>query len=174
MGVFLFGGLLGAYDTVVSSAVDSPVLSGTLFFVGLSLASAVFGIPFALYASFRIEARHGFNRMSPALFFADWAKSTALSLVFVAVLSAAALWFVHALPGTWWLFVWVLVVFVSLLITYLAPYLIEPLFFKMKPLHVEGLEAEVRALAERAGVHVSRVLEVDASRRSSHSNAYFT
>ncbi len=174
MGVFLFGGLLGAYDRFVSSLARSPVLSGTLFFVGLVLASAIFGIPFALYASFRIEARHGFNRMSPALFFADWAKGTAISLVFIAALSAAALYLVALLPGSWWLFVWALIVVVSVVITVLTPYVIEPLFFKMKPLHVQGLEAEVRALAEKAGVHVSRVLEVDASRRSSHSNAYFT
>ena len=174
MGVFLFGGLLGAYDRFVADATSSPVSSGTIFFVGLALVSAVLGIPFALYASFRIEARHGFNRMSPALFFGDWAKSTLLSLVFIAALSAAALWLVTLAPNSWWLFVWGLFVVVSVVITYLAPYVIEPLFFKMKPLHVEGLEAEVRALAEKAGVHVSRVLEVDASRRSSHSNAYFT
>jgi STE24 endopeptidase len=173
-GIFLFGGLLGAYDRFVASITHSPVLSGTLFFVGLALASAVFGIPFALYASFRIEARHGFNRMSPALFFADWAKGTVLSLVFVAALAAAALYLVALLPGSWWLFVWALIVVASVVITVLTPYVIEPLFFKMKPLHVQGLEAEVRALAEKAGVHVSRVLEVDASRRSSHSNAYFT
>lgn len=174
MGVFLFAGFLGAYDRFVSSLSGSPVLSGTAFFVGLALASAVLGIPFALYASFRIEARHGFNRMSPALFFADWAKSTALSLVFIAALSAAALYLVKLLPSSWWLFVWALIVVVSVVMTVLAPYLIEPLFFKMKPLHVQGLEAEVRALAEKAGVHLSRVLEVDASRRSSHSNAYLT
>ena len=174
MVVFLFGGVLGAYDRLVTGVSASPVLSGTLFFVGLSLASAVLGIPFALYASFRIEARHGFNRMSPALFWSDWLKSTGLSLVFIAALSAGALWLVATLPGSWWLFVWALVVVVSVAMTYLAPVLIEPLFFKMKPLHVEGLAAEVRALAEKAGVHVNRVLEVDASRRSSHSNAYFT
>jgi STE24 endopeptidase len=174
MGVFLFGGLLGVYDRFIAGMSPSPVLSGTLFFVGLSLASAVLGIPFALYASFRIEARHGFNRMSPALFWSDWAKGTALSLAFVAALAAAAFWIVGAMPGAWWLFVWALVVVVSLILTYVSPYVIEPLFFKMKPLHVEGLEAEVRALAEKAGVRLSRVLEVDASRRSSHSNAYFT
>src|SRR6185436_5853596 len=112
--------------------------------------------------------------MSPALFWSDWLKSTLLTLVFVGALCLGAFWVVSALPGSWWLFVWMLFVVVSVLITYLSPILIEPLFFKMKPLHVEGLEAEVRALAERAGVHVSRVLEVDASRRSSHSNAYFT
>jgi STE24 endopeptidase len=174
MGVFLFAGLLGVYDRFIAELTHSPVLSGVLFFVGLSLGGAVLGIPFALYGSFRIEARHGFNRMSPALFWSDWLKGTVLTLVFVAALSAGAFWLVSALPGSWWFFVWALFVVVSVLITYLSPVLIEPLFFKMKPLHVEGLEAEVRALAEKAGVHVSRVLEVDASRRSSHSNAYFT
>jgi STE24 endopeptidase len=172
--VFLFAGLLGAYDRFIQGLSSSLVASGTLFFVGFSLASAVLGIPFALYGSFVIEARHGFNRMSPALFWSDWLKSTALSLAFVAGLSALAFWVVTLLPGSWWLVVWVVFVVLSVGLTYLAPVLIEPLFFKMKPLHVEGLEAEVRALAEKAGVHVSRVLEVDASRRSSHSNAYFT
>jgi STE24 endopeptidase len=174
MGVFFFGGLLGVYDGIVSGLGVSPVLHGVLFFVGLVLGSAVLSIPFSLYSSFRIEARHGFNRMTLPLFWGDWLKGTLLSVVFVAALSAGALWLIGAAPERWWLYVWALFVVVSLLITYLTPHLIEPLFFKMRPLHVQGLETEVRELAERAGVHIGRVLEVDASRRSSHSNAYFT
>lgn len=174
LGVFLFGGLLGAYDRFAGGLTSSPVARGVLFFLGLALVSAVLKIPFSLYSSFRIEARHGFNRMSLPLFFSDWLKGTLLSAAFVAGLSAGALWLVQQAPERWWLYVWLLVVGVSLLLTFITPYVIEPLFFRMKPLHVPGLEGEVRALAERAGVHVSRVLEVDASRRSSHSNAYFT
>jgi STE24 endopeptidase len=174
LGVFLFGGLLGAYDALVTGLAVSPLVHGVVFFVGLALGSAVLSIPFSLYSSFRIEARHGFNRMSPHLFWSDWVKGTVLSAVLVALLSAGALWLVGQAPERWWLYVWLLFVGVSVLLTFLTPYVIEPLFFHMKPLHVPGLEGEVRALAERAGVHVSRVLEVDASRRSSHSNAYFT
>jgi STE24 endopeptidase len=174
LGVFLFGGLLGAYDRFVAGLSDSPLVRGVFFFLLLTLGSAVLSIPFSLYSSFRIEARHGFNRMSLPLFFGDWVKGTLLSALLVAGLSAGALWLVGFAPERWWLYVWLLVVGVSLLLTFLTPYVIEPLFFQMKPLHVPGLEQEVRALAERAGVHVSRVLEVDASRRSSHSNAYFT
>jgi STE24 endopeptidase len=171
---FLFAGLLGSYDRWVIGLAGTPVLSGTLFFAGLVLARSVLGIPFSLYASFVVEARHGFNRMSPALFWADWAKGTALSLFFAGALSAGAFALIQAAPSSWWLLVWLLFVAVSVAITYLAPSLIEPLFFRMKPLRTEGLESAVRALSERAGVKVSRVLEVDASRRSSHSNAYFT
>jgi STE24 endopeptidase len=67
-----------------------------------------------------------------------------------------------------------LVAGVSLLMTFLSPTLIEPLFNKMEPLEVPGLSDGIRAMTEKAGVHVGRVLKVDASRRSSHSNAYFT
>lgn len=174
LGIFLFGGLLGAYDRFVTGLGASPLVSGVVFFVGIAIGSAVLSIPFSLYSSFRIEARHGFNRMSPGLFWSDWVKGILLSAVLVALLSAGALWLVGRAPERWWLYVWVLFVGVSLLLTFLTPYVIEPLFFRMQPLRVPGLEGEVRALAERAGVHVSRVLEVDASRRSSHSNAYFT
>ena len=174
LGIFFFGGILGMCDRLVSGVDAPPVLRGALFFSGLVLGSAVLSIPFSLYSTFRIEARHGFNRMSLPLFWGDWLKGTALSLVFVAALSAGSFWLVEKAPEHWWLYVWIVFVGVSLLLTYVSPYVIEPLFFKMQPLHVQGLESEVRELAERAGVHVGRVLEVDASRRSTHSNAYFT
>jgi len=173
-GAFLFSGLLGAYDRWIGSLRTTAETAGVLFFVGLSAAGALLGIPFSAYSSFTIEARHGFNRMSVGLFLGDWAKSTLLSLAFLAGMSAGALELVRRAPELWWLWAWGAFVVVSMLLTYLAPYLIEPLFFRTKPLEVAGLEAQVRALAQRAGVHVSRVLEVDASRRSSHSNAYFT
>ena len=172
--IFLFGGLLGAYDRFIGELSGSFVKSGVLFFLGLAAAGAVLEIPFSLYQSFRIEARHGFNRMSLGLFFGDWLKSTLLSLVFIAGLSAAALALVQAAPASWWLFVWLLFVVFSVVIQFISPYVIEPLFFKTEPLKVEGLTEEVRALSERAGVHLRRVLQMDASRRSTHSNAYFT
>lgn len=171
---FLFTGLFPAYDRWIQGLTSSFVLSGVLFFLGIVWVESLFGIPFALYANFRIEARHGFNRMGARLFWSDWLKSTLLSSVLLALACASALWLVSAAEDTWWLWVWALFLGFTLLITYLSPYLIEPLFFKMEPLRAPGLEHEVRALAERAGVHLSRVLTMDASRRSAHSNAYFT
>ncbi len=89
LGVFLFGGLLGLYDRLVTGLTDSSLLSGVLFFAGLALGGALLSIPFSLYSSFRIEARHGFNRMSPQLFWSDWLKSTTLSVGFLSAPSAA-------------------------------------------------------------------------------------
>ncbi|MBS1125715.1 MAG: Ste24 endopeptidase [Nitrospirae bacterium] len=90
------------------------------------------------------------------------------------VVVLAALWLVQASPGWWWLWVWLFFLAFGIFMMYISPYVIEPLFFKFEPVKVEGLEARVRALMEKAGLKVSRVFQVDASRRSRHSNAYFT
>ena len=173
-GAFLFAGGLGWYDAWVSSAGHGFVLSGVLFLLGLLLASALLEIPFQLYGDFRIEQRHGFNRQTAGLWWSDWLKSTVLSLLLSSALAAAALWLVQAAPNTWWIWVSALISGVSLLMTFLSPYVIEPLFHKMEPLEVAGLSEGIRSMTEKAGVHIGRVLKVDASRRSSHSNAYFT
>jgi STE24 endopeptidase len=174
MGAFLFAGGLGAYDAWVAGFGGGFVASGVLFVVGLLLGGAILEVPFQLYGDFRIEQRHGFNRQTSGLWWSDWLKSTALSLLLSSALTAGALALVHAAPNSWWIWVSALVSGVSLLMTSLSPYVIEPLFHKMEPLEVEGLSDGIRSMTEKAGVHIGRVLKVDASRRSSHSNAYFT
>ncbi len=174
IGAFLFAGGLGRYDAWVASVAGGYMGRGLVFVAGLLVLSAVSSAPFQLYSDFRLEARYGFNRQTPGLWWADWSKSHALSFLVMLLLSAASLSLVQAAPHTWWLWVSALVTSVSLLLTVLSPYLIEPLFYRMEPLDVADLREGIRSLTERAGVHVGRVLKVDASRRSSHSNAYFT
>jgi STE24 endopeptidase len=174
VALFLFFGPLAAYDRFIAELGLSFVASGVVFLVGLMLLRELLELPSSLYSTFVIEARHGFNRMSLGLFFGDWLKGLLLSVGFTSGLAAIAFWVVTAAPNSWWLWVWGVFVAFSVLITFLAPYVIEPLFFKMKPLASPELKEQVRELAERAGVHVGRVLEMDASRRSAHSNAYFT
>jgi STE24 endopeptidase len=81
---------------------------------------------------------------------------------------------VQASPDYWWLWVWGFLALFTLLLMYLSPVLIEPLFFKFQPLKREELAAQVKSVMARAGLQVDRVQQVDASRRSKHSNAYFT
>jgi len=172
-GVFLFVAL-GSFDRFVAGVTASNIAHGVVMLLLLTFIARVASIPFGLYAAFGIEARFGFNRMSLGLWFGDWVKATLLSLVFAALVSAAALWLVQSSPNWWWLWVWGLFTGFGLLMTFISPYVIEPLFFKVKPLSVPDLERNVQALAHKAGVQISRVFEVDASRRSSHSNAYFS
>ncbi len=173
-GAFLFGGGLAFYDAWLGGLRLGFVSSGLVFVALLLVVSAILEVPFQLYGDFRIEQRHGFNRQTAALWWSDWLKSTLLSLVLSSALTAGALALVQAAPNSWWLWVSALLSGVSLLMMFLSPYVIEPLFHKMEPLEVAGLSDGIRSMTEKAGVHIGRVLKVDASRRSSHSNAYFT
>ncbi len=171
---FLFGGLMGAFDRWVGSIADSFIAGGVLFFLVIYLAQSVLEIPFSLYQTFRIENRYGFNTMTLRLWVADFFKSSAISVVLITLLAGGAFYLVRFSPDHWWLWVWLFFAAVTLFLMYISPYVIEPLFFKFKPVSKEGLEDDIRALLEKAGLEISRVMEVDASRRSRHSNAYFT
>ena len=172
--VFMFGGLLGLYDRWISSLSDSFVVSGLLFFLLLALAQTLLNIPFSYYQTFRIENRYGFNTTTTRLWLTDLLKSTLITLLLLSVLVAGAFTLIRWSPGFWWLWVWGLFAAVSIFFIYVSPYVIEPLFFKFSPVEERDLEEEIRAMMEKAGVQVKRVMQVDASRRSRHSNAYFT
>ena len=172
--LFLYGGVIVIYDRWIASISSSFVWSGVLFFLILTIIQTVVEIPFSLYGTFRIENRYGFNTMTPRLWLSDLAKSTCISVLLLAVMTSCALMLVRWSPGCWWLWVWGFFAVVSIFLLYISPYLIEPLFYKFEPVQDEELEREIRALMEKAGLHVSRVMQMDASRRSRHSNAYFT
>jgi STE24 endopeptidase len=171
---FLFGGWLGVYDRWIAALTGSFIGGGIAFFLLIALAEGTFGIPFSLYRTFRIENRYGFNTMTFRLWLADLAKSTAIGALLLALVTAGGLALVRVSPAHWWFWVWLFFAGVSVFLLYISPYVIEPLFFKFEPVTIAGLEEEIRALVEKAGLKVSRVMQVDASRRSTHSNAYFT
>ena len=108
------------------------------------------------------------------MWLSDLVKSTLIGVVLLTLLTGAGLAIVRFSPGFWWLWVWGFFAAVSLFLMYLSPYVIEPLFNKFEPVKEEGLEEEIRALMAKTGLKVSRVMQMDASRRSRHSNAYFT
>jgi STE24 endopeptidase len=171
---FLFGGLILVYDGWIATLAQSFVGKGVLFFLGILYLETVVGVPFGLFRNFNIESRYGFNTMTWGLWLSDLVKSILISSILTVLLVAAALYLVQLSPIRWWLWVWAVFLFFSIFLMYISPYLIEPLFFKFEPVKAEGLEPEIRALTEKAGLKVSKVLQVDASRRSRHSNAYFS
>jgi STE24 endopeptidase len=112
--------------------------------------------------------------MTMRLWVTDLIKSTAIATVLSSVVVFVALAIIQGSPHWWWLWVWFFLLVFGIFVMYISPTVIEPLFFKFEPLKAEGLEERIRDLMERAGLKVSRVFQVDASRRSRHSNAYFT
>ncbi|UCE02844.1 MAG: M48 family metallopeptidase [Candidatus Latescibacterota bacterium] len=174
VAAFLFGGVLRFYDDWVAQRASSFVWSGLLFFLGLFLLDTLVNVPFSLLHNFRIEERYGFNRMGAKLWLSDTLKSLAVGGAILSILVPGALFLVQSSPEWWWLAVWGFFLLFSIFLMYVSPYVIEPLFFKLEPLRRAGLEDAIRELVARAGLRASRVFQVDASRRSSHSNAYFT
>ncbi|MDD5286059.1 MAG: M48 family metallopeptidase [Desulfuromonadaceae bacterium] len=172
--LFLFGGLVTTYDRYVSTLSSSSIISAILFFLLLSWASTLFGIPFDLYGTFRIEARYGFNTTTIRLWIVDFLKSQAIGALLLALLITVVFQLIEWSPKSWWLWVWGFMALFGLFMMFISPYVIEPLFNKFEPVTEEGLEDEIRIMMEKAGLKVGRVMQMDASRRSKHSNAYFT
>jgi len=171
---FIFGGALDIYNSWVTSMDLSFAVSGWLFFILLSYADEILSIPFSLYGTFRIENKYGFNTMTPGLWLSDLFKSLIISTLLMSLLLFTALWLIQWSPGYWWFFVWSFLFAYGIFIMYISPYVIEPLFNKFTPLEDETLKERIVNLTEKVGIHLSRVLKIDASRRSRHTNAYFT
>lgn len=172
--VFIFGGLLDWYDGLVRGLTGSFIGRGLLFVTGLVLVQTLLDIPFSLYRTFVLEARFDFNTSTPKVWLTDQLKSLAIGLILLSLLTAGALALVQASPEWWWLWVWGFFATVTLVLMYLSPVLIEPLFFKFEPLQRTELADQVKSVLARTGLRIDRVMQVDASRRSRHSNAYFT
>ncbi len=172
---FLFGGLMTIYNRWIGSLNLSFVMTGILFFLCLDLISIILGIPFDLYSTFKIENKYGFNTTTPKIWITDFIKSLVISIVLLFITGGAALWIIQASPNLWWLWIWAFFLAFSLFFMYISPYVIEPLFNKFTPITAyEGLEEKIRAMFEKVGIKVSRVFQIDASKRSKHTNAYFT
>ena len=127
-----------------------------------------------LCGNFRIEKEYGFNTQTLGLWAGDLVKGVLISVVLLGLLLSGGFWLVTASPTSWWFWGWGLFAFFTLFLMLISPYVIEPLFFRFEPVRQEGLEGAVRTLMERAGLAAGHVYQVDASRRSRHSNAYFT
>jgi STE24 endopeptidase len=171
---FIFGGILNNYNSWIASLNLPFLISGWTFFMLLSLVSELLSIPFSLYTTFRIENKYGFNTMTPGLWISDFMKSLVISLIILTLAIFAGLWLVQWSPFFWWFWVWGFFLLLSIMLMYLSPSVIEPLFNKFTPIEDESLRARIIQIAEKAGIHVSRILRVDASKRSRHTNAYFT
>ena len=172
--IFIFGGLLNIYNSWVASLNWPFILTGILFFLFLSYASTFLSIPFSLYSTFKIENKYGFNIMTPKLWFFDFFKSLLISTILTGILVLVGLWLIQLSPNYWWVWVWGFFLIFSLFMMYVSPYVIEPLFNKFTPIEEAGLEDKIKYLMQKVHIKVSRVFKMDASKRSRHTNAYFS
>jgi STE24 endopeptidase len=170
--------LLSGFLPWLSETVDrwqpSFIVQGLAFFAVLAMISNVLHIPFGLYSTFVIEERYGFNTRTIKLWFSDWVKGMAISAVLSGVLLLLLLTLLHHFRNTWWLWAWMAIGVFELIMLWLYPVVIAPLFNKFEPISNEGLKDRIVSLMEKAGVRVRGVFQMDAGKRSKHTNAYFT
>lgn len=166
--------VLRPYDEWIASFGLPFIAQGVVFFMLLIFGEAFLSIPFSLYRAFAVEKRYGFSQMTPALWLSDLGKSFALTAIIGGAVISAGLWIIKASPGFWWLWLWGFFFAFSIFMMYLSPYVIEPLFNRFGELDDPGLKDRISEVLAKAGIKVAKVQKVDASRRTSHTNAYFT
>ncbi|WP_254766959.1 M48 family metallopeptidase [Salinilacihabitans rarus] len=169
----LYSGALASVVDALESLGYGPVLTGTLFFVGVVVALQLFSAPFDAYGTFVVEERFDFNEQTPGLFVKDLLLGTAIAAAFAAVLAGGVLWFVDAVPTYWPAAALALYAAFSLSMLVIYPRVIAPLFNDFEPVEAGDLREAVERVFERAGFSCDGIYVMDASKRSSHSNAYF-
>lgn len=145
---------------------------GTVF--GVLLATTLLSLPFDIWRTFAVEARHGFNRTTPRLFALDLVKGTLLAVALGTPLLLAVFWLVRAAGPYWWFYTWLAWIAFTVALVMVFPRWIAPLFNRFTPLEDGELRRRIEALIERCGFHAKGLFVMDGSRRSSHGNAYFT
>jgi len=168
----LLSGLLPWLDRTLGEALGGASRF-VAFLVVLSALEALLSLPLSLYGTFGLEARFGFNRTSWRTWVADQLKSVAVALLLGVPLLYAAWLFMSASGRYWWLWLWAFLALLQVLLLWVYPALIAPLFNKFSPLPEGELRSRLEGLARATGFRTRGLFVMDASRRSAHSNAYF-
>ena len=164
--VFLYENFYNFTENVFATVILFSIVSG--------IPSFIVNLPFSLYREFRIEKKFGFSNMNLKMWILDFAKSTVLSAVIAIPILCAATALIVCFNKIWWLLFAIVYLAFSLGISYIYPVLIAPIFNKFSPLEEGEIKERIEKLFAKTGFKTSGIFTMDASRRSNHSNAYFT
>uniref|UniRef100_A0A1D1YLC6 CAAX prenyl protease n=1 Tax=Anthurium amnicola TaxID=1678845 RepID=A0A1D1YLC6_9ARAE len=151
---------------------ENEIIHTLSFLAGVMIWSQITDLPFSLYSTFVIEARHGFNKQTIWLFFRDMIKGILLSMVFGPPIVSAIIYIVQKGGPYLAIYLWGFMFLLSLLMMTIYPILIAPLFNKFTPLPEGTLREKIEQLASSLRFPLKKLFVVDGSTRSSHSNAY--
>ncbi|MFH1623752.1 MAG: M48 family metallopeptidase [Pseudomonadota bacterium] len=169
--------LLGGFNIVDQFARGfslATILTGLIFAAVLLLAFHLLVLPFSIYETFVIEERYGFNKTTPRTFILDILKSWLLLAVIGGIIFAAVVWLFEKAGPLAWLYCWIAVTVFQLFLTFIAPVVIMPLFNKFVALPEGGLKSAIEGYAKSQGFKIRGIFTMDASKRSTKSNAFFT
>lgn len=170
----LLSGFLPWLAGVILSWNCNFILSGLFFFASLSCIGGVLDLPFSLYGTFVLEKKYGFSTITFKLWAIDLIKNLLITAILMGILLGAFLALITYAPTTWWFWVWLIFAAFQLLMLWLYPLVIAPLFNKFEPVRDATLKEAIINLMDKVGLKTEGVYQIDAGKRSRHTNAYFT
>ena len=168
------GGLQWLADQWARLLEPADYWHGVALVMSVVMLLSLLDLPLTVYRTFVVEAKFGFNRMTPALFMADLAKQALLGAVLGVPLLLAVLWLMAEMGELWWLYVWLAWMGFNLIVLMLYPAFIAPIFNRFTPLSDPSLASRIEQLLARCGFRSQGLFVMDGSKRSSHGNAYFS
>lgn len=168
------GGLLSHLNTWATSFDYEMRIQGIILIGSFMMIESLFDLPESLYKTFVLEERFGFNRTNFKIFIQDLFKQTLLSLIIGLPILYGLLTIITKLEENWWIYAWCFLTSVQLLMLWLYPRIIAPLFNKFQPLEDALLKEKIFNLLKKVQFECQGIFVMDASKRSGHGNAYFT
>jgi STE24 endopeptidase len=166
--------LLGPLYALVAQWIAPGLTRSVAVVVLFALIERLLHLPFSIFSTFSLEARFGFNRASLAMFLIDRLKGVALSALLGVPLLYGLFFLLRVLPDVWWLIGWATFMALMIAMTVIYPSVIAPLFNKFTPMPQDQLKTRIETLLAKCGFESKGLYVMDASRRSTHGNAYFT
>ena len=172
--LFTTGGLLNSLTKVVQGVTQSNVVGIILLGLFIVLIDEIIGIPLAIYSTFYLEEKYGFNKTTTKTFIQDLIKNLLISIIFSSTLYAVVISIIERLGDNWWIYAFVAVFLFQAIVFYLYPVLILPLFNKLEPITDEKFKEPIEKLLNKINFKAKGLFVMDGSLRSSHGNAFFT
>jgi STE24 endopeptidase len=166
-------GFLDMWSRHITSNFNIKI-TGLVFFLLIGFFSFIIDLPLSIYQTFVLEEKFGFNKMTPKLFIFDLIKQSMLAFIIGTPLLYTFFYLMEKMGLYWWIYAWVFITLFQLIMIVIYPVFIAPLFNKFSPLPEGELKEVILKLLSRIGFSSSGLFVMDASKRSSHGNAYFT
>ncbi len=172
--LWTIGGGIDYLDQVWQSQTDNNLSLGVGVLISIMIIGSIIDLPFSIYRTFVLEQNFGFNKTNIKTFISDIIKALLITLAIGLPMIYLILYLMSIMGNEWWLYVWAVITTFSLIMLWLYPSYIAPIFNKFKPLDDVNLKNKIEDLLNRTGFKSDGVFVMDGSKRSSHGNAYFT
>jgi len=172
--IVIHTGIFGTLDTFVREKASNPIISGLIFFGILFIINDILNLPFSLYSTFVIEEKYGFNKTTIQTFIIDKMKGYGLTIVLGSLIMVPVMYFFNTYGSNAWWIAWGLITAFIIAVQPLFVHVIAPMFNTFTPLKEGELRTEIESFAKKVNFPIGRIDVMDGSRRSAHSNAYFS